>query len=70
MKLNNHKCWVVNLLQKQIIGSDGFLIETSLKYCVLRGSFFEKSDGLIQNQRTGDRVELKGYEPRPSNERV
>ena len=36
---------------QQMMKSVGFSRETSLKYSVLRGSFFEKSDSLKQKQR-------------------
>ena len=51
VKLGNQKCWVYDNSQKNMVETLGKMIEASLKYCVLRRSFFEKSDSLIQNQR-------------------
>jgi hypothetical protein len=51
MKLGSQECWVYDNLQKKMIERPGKMIEASLKYCVLRGSFLEKSDSFIQNHR-------------------
>ena len=51
MKLGSQKCWVYDNSQKKMAKTPGKMIEASLKYCVLRGSFFEKSDSFIQNHR-------------------
>ena len=51
MKLGSQKCWVFDNSQKKMVKRRGKMIEASLKYCVLRGSFFEKSDSFIQNHR-------------------
>ena len=51
VKLSSQKCWVYDNSQKKMVETLGKMIEASLKYCVLRGSFFEKSDSFIQNHR-------------------
>ena len=51
VKLSNQKCWVYDNSQKKMVETLGKMIEASLKYCVLRGSFFGKSDSFTQNHR-------------------
>ena len=43
VKLGSQKCWVYDNSQKKMVERPGKMIEALLKYCVLRGSFFEKS---------------------------
>ena len=50
VKLGSQKCWVYDNSQKKMAKRPGKMIEASLKYCVLRGSFFEKSDSFMQNR--------------------
>jgi hypothetical protein len=42
VKLGSQKCWVYDNSQKKMVERPGKMIEASLKYCVLRGSFFRK----------------------------
>ena len=51
VRLGSQKCWVYDNSQKKMVERPGKMIEALLKYCVLRGSFFEKSDSFIQNHR-------------------
>ena len=46
VNISNRKCSVFDNLQNKEIESVWFLIEPSLKYCVLRGSFSEMFDNL------------------------
>ena len=48
VKLGSQKFNVFNNLQNEISESVRFLIEASLKYCVLRGSFSEMFDNLAR----------------------
>ena len=71
--ISSQKCWVYNNAWEKVIKRQGNMAEESLKYCVLRGSFFEKPDSLIQNQGSmlhGARADLKGYDLRPFSETV
>ena len=48
VKLSSQKCWVYDNSQKKMVKTLGKMIEASLKYCVLRGSFSEMFDSLAR----------------------
>ena len=56
VKLGSQKCWVYDNSQKRystVIKSVGFMTMQALKYCVLRGSFFQMFDSLARITSSG-----------------